>query len=116
LSTRPREREDNLKARVMKRLVAFGGFWWRQGSSPWSRAGVADILGLYKGYAFAIELKAPGAYSRPEVGTTPAQKQFLRSFRDAGGGYALVEDDEERLFERLQEIKRKIDEHRYTHP
>lgn len=42
-------------------------------------SGVSDIVGVYKGRAFAIEVKAPGGMP------TPWQIRFLHSWCDAGG-------------------------------
>ena len=42
-------------------------------------AGVADIIGVYKGRGFAIEVKAPGG------APTPWQLRFLNDWDQAGG-------------------------------
>jgi hypothetical protein len=49
------------------------------------RAGVSDILAVYGGKIFAMELKAPGG--RP----TPAQLQFLADMEAAGAITAVCE-------------------------
>lgn len=68
-------------------------FVWRQNSggmytdSPTGRHGfktasvdgISDIMGVYKGYPLAIEVKRPG--KKP----TESQMAFLCQFRDAGG-------------------------------
>jgi hypothetical protein len=47
------------------------------------RAGVADLIAVHEGNAFALELKADGG--RP----TGVQLQFIDDFQ-AAGGYAVV--------------------------
>ena len=43
------------------------------------RAGVSDLILLYKGLAYALELKAPGGR------TTENQDQFIADWNNAGG-------------------------------
>jgi hypothetical protein len=49
------------------------------------RAGVADLIAVHDGRAFALELKADGG--RP----TEAQLQFIDEFRAAGGNAVVAE-------------------------
>jgi hypothetical protein len=97
------ELESALQKRVLKRLEAFGGFWSKTWGGPYARPGVFDIVGCLNGCFVAIELKAPGKYKTPTAGLTPAQWNYLSQVRH-NGGYALVEDNEERLFQALKEI------------
>jgi hypothetical protein len=52
--------------------------------------GTSDILGVYRGVALAIEVKRPGARTKPE--REQKQKEFLGRWAEAGGrGYWQVE-------------------------
>jgi hypothetical protein len=52
----------------------------------YSKSGISDILGVYKGVPVAIEVKAPGG-KHP---VTPNQKAFIESFRAAEGAAVVV--------------------------
>lgn len=54
--------ESTLKKRVLSYLKTAGGLWRSEPRGPHSVAGVADIVGCYKGLYVEIELKAPGKY------------------------------------------------------
>jgi hypothetical protein len=51
--------------------------------------GVADILGCYKGWALALEIKAHGEKQRPE------QIEFQIDWQKGGGIYAVIYDVEQ---------------------
>lgn len=53
---------------------------WRKKNSKYQIRGVSDILGVWKGQMFAVEVKAPTS-SR----VSPEQKEFLANVRKHGG-------------------------------
>lgn len=77
--------ERALQASIIKRLRAGGGVWINKSPSPWDQEGIADILGVLGGRFIAIELKAPGRYTTPAKGLTPAQHTFLAKVVGSGG-------------------------------
>jgi hypothetical protein len=85
--------ETALKNAAMKKLAAWypGGFFWRQGATPYGRAGIPDILGVIDGVAVALEAKQPGRYAWPTDGLTASQKLFSEKFEDAGGIYIVFD-------------------------
>lgn len=86
--------ETALKNAAMKKLAAWypGGFFWRQGATPYGRAGIPDILGVIDGTAIALEAKQPGRYKQPWDGLTESQKLFAKQFGNAGGLFVAFDD------------------------
>ena len=62
------------------------------------RAGVSDLIAVYEGRAFALELKAEGG--RP----TEAQLQFIEDFQ-AAGGHAVVAEGLDQALRTLEAWK-----------
>lgn len=87
------KRESSLRRQVVLRLRAHGWLAVVQHGGVYSQVGVADILGCAWGTFFALEIKTP------EGELTPAQRQFLRRVRRAGGiaGVARTPDEAEDL-------------------
>jgi hypothetical protein len=56
---------------------------------PMSDAGVPDIVGVYRGRGFALEVKAPGRYA------SAAQRRELERVEAAGGIAAVVRSVED---------------------
>ena len=56
-----------------------------------SYPGTADLIGVVHGRGVAIELKAPGGRYK----VSPAQEQFLKRWRDAGGIGLVVASEED---------------------
>ena len=90
--------EDAVQRAVVQHLRSRGVpglVWFHVGNNPRSprdgarlkamgaKAGVADLILLHRGEAFALELKAKGGRA------SMAQDQFLAQFRQAGG-YAFT--------------------------
>ena len=59
--------------------------------------GIADLLGVIKGLAVALELKTPGGRHK----LSPAQRDFLASW-SAAGGYSAVIDSPESVEELIR--------------
>jgi len=67
-----------LKGGVAIKFYA-GGLKFNDRWIPQNKEGVADILGVYKGKALALEVKVKG--NKPTV----VQENFIANWRDAGG-------------------------------
>lgn len=89
--------EANVKIAVYQYLTTKNYFWWpsktvgvysaKRGcrlKDPWLRLGVSDILMLWGGALFAIELKGSHGYQ------SKAQKEFEAKIKSEGGIYLLV--------------------------
>lgn len=59
------------------------------GRPKYEQKGVADIIAAYRGTAVAIEVK------RPDGTLTEAQTDWLKMWRDRGGGHYIVASDVE---------------------
>jgi hypothetical protein len=80
---KPPTKEAMLTRSVRSLLNAAHIFHWKVWGGPMGTPGVPDILGVYKGRMFGIELKAP-------KGTvSPAQQAFIDRI-NAEGGTAFV--------------------------
>jgi hypothetical protein len=89
-------------------------FWWnrttgifdpkrnifRKSRGRWELSGVPDILGVYRGLFFAIEVKAG------KNKLTPEQEKFIEQFNRCGG-FGIVArntNDVDELFSKLKEL------------
>lgn len=84
--------EKTLKRKVKKRLVELAKlgdlwFWFVQDRFT---SGIPDIIGVYRGRFFAIELKKPGDHH-----ITRLQSIVLRLISLAGGFSSVVSTEEE---------------------
>ena len=78
--------ETYIKNSVMKALKSLErATFWRHAGGKFGVAGVPDIVGVYKGYPVAFEVKTPERRNQ----VTENQKRFIQRFNDAGG-YAFV--------------------------
>lgn len=88
--------ENAVKRAVGRYLALLGRDVWffKVWGSARQDAGIPDIVGVYKGRFFGLELKAPGAR-----GATPIQMHRLAQIRQAGGlaGVARSVDDVKRI-------------------
>jgi penicillin-binding protein-related factor A (putative recombinase) len=72
-----------------------GKLWYfKVAGGPLQRSGIPDIIGVYKGKFFAIEVKRPG------LKPTPKQMAELKAIEQAGG-IAIVAYDPEWVIEAL---------------
>jgi Holliday junction resolvase len=81
--------EKQLQTLVMKKLRERGGEWVLYPRTRYAKAGVSDILGVYRGYAVAIELKPPENIS---YDLTPLQGEFLMRWATAGGEFIVARE------------------------
>lgn len=81
--------ETAIKKRIMEALARRGGFFYRAGAGAYSKAGIADIIGVYRGRFVAIEAKTPAAYKKVNAGATKNQADFLDRVC-MHGGFARV--------------------------
>lgn len=84
--------EGKVKSDIKKFLDSLGSSCWY--FSPmmmgYGKKGVPDIIGCYKGYFFAIEVKAPGKIHD----TTPWQEKECSAIAGAMGTVMVVDDVE----------------------
>lgn len=96
----PMPTEHEIQSTILERLAMLpGGFFWRENSGTFQvgeegnkrffRAGIkgiADVMGVYKGYAIAIEVKRPGKKQSVD------QRAFQQRFDQCGGVYLVCTD------------------------
>lgn len=81
--------ETALKAKIAAALKG-RGFFFRAGAGPYSRSGVSDILGVYRGYFVALEVKTPEAAKKKNQGASENQLRFIDSVNHGGGCARVV--------------------------
>lgn len=105
----PEVTEHQIQSLILERLSFIkNGFFWRENSGlitaehngkkrHWRAGikGIADIIGVYKGFFVAIEVKRAG--KKPSV----EQKAYLQRVRDCGG-IGFVCDDDKTVIESLE--------------
>lgn len=74
--------EADLQKKILEYLTAKGAWCVKYHASQYTKEGVPDILGCYRGFFFAIEVKHP---ERPSAPIRPAQKIQLARIHDAEG-------------------------------
>jgi Holliday junction resolvase len=79
--------EAKVKAKVKKVLDTHGAYYFMPIGGPYSRAGVPDIVGSYKGKFFAIECKA--GKGKP----TALQLKEMIAINDSGARAIVVNED-----------------------
>ena len=108
----PKTPEGKIKKAIMDYLNALPGCYARvlqiagfRGRRNVSR-GMADIVGAYKGWAIAIEVKKPGEEPTEE------QRAFLAAWEIRGNGIAIVAsslDDVVRVLKSVEERGKKYE-------
>lgn len=78
-------------------------FVWKQHQDMYSRRGIPDIVGVWRGYFFGIEVKQPNEPLRP------SQEGIKRKIEQAGGAYLIAHSIEEGK-EVFNQFKKDIDE------
>lgn len=74
--------EHAITATIGRLLTARGAWWFKSHGAGASRAGIPDILAVYRGRALALEIKAPGR--------TPTRLQAHTLARAAQAGAVAV--------------------------
>lgn len=100
--------ETAIKAKIAAALKG-RGFFFRAGAGPYSRSGVSDILGVYKGHFVAIEAKTPEAYATRCRGASANQARFLEMVQ-AKGGYSMIVCSAQQAVEFLDHIDWVLEE------
>ena len=85
--------EALLVRRILKALRQAGAVAVKYHGSAFGTAGTPDILGCFRGRAFALEVKLRGR----EKTVTPLQAKRLREWRTAGAVAEVVTSVEEAL-------------------
>jgi hypothetical protein len=80
--------EGKLKTKLRDLLSKRGIFHYVAAAGPYAQHGIPDIVAVWEGRAFYIEVKAPGKRSN----TTPNQDRMLRLIAEAGGISCVVDD------------------------
>jgi penicillin-binding protein-related factor A (putative recombinase) len=78
--------EARLRTKIIKALNDHGGYWFATHQTQYGQVGVADILGVYHGVFFALEVKRPGRVHTLTVN----QDRFLARVRRHGGKAIVV--------------------------
>lgn len=78
--------EARLRTKIVKALNEHGGFFFVVHQTQYGQVGIADILGVYHGVFFAIEVKRPGQLRTLTVN----QDRFLARVRRNGGKSTVV--------------------------
>lgn len=73
-------KESDLVVKTMKAIRGHGGWWVKIHGHPTQESGIPDIIGCYRGYFVAIEMKLPEA-----VDVSPRQRLQLERIRRARG-------------------------------
>lgn len=85
--------ESRLRGRIIKALRKRGGLWWVVHGGEFQQVGLSDIMGLYQGVFYALEVKRPGEPHPP----TAQQLRFLKKVGEAGAVGAIVHSVDEAL-------------------
>lgn len=79
-------KESQLRTKIVKALRERGGFWAVIHQSGTQIIGLPDIVGVYRGRFYGIEVKRPGK----ERTLTERQARILNDIRDAKGRSGVV--------------------------
>lgn len=85
--------EATLRTKIIKALRARGGYWHVIHQAGTQTIGLPDIIGVYEGVFYGLEVKRPAKEST----LTDRQRRSLRSIRDAGGRSGVVSSVEHAL-------------------
>ena len=86
-------KESTLTTNILKALRAEGGWWFKVHGGPFQQAGVPDIVGVFDGVFFGVEVKLPG---RPHP-VTKLQRYTLHRIHAARGVAVVVESVQDAL-------------------
>ena len=83
--------ETKVKAAIKKYLLRIdGGYFFSVPASRFSTHGIPDILGSYRGWFVALEVKSPEAYHKPQHNLSVHQQRFLQQLELTGAVAACV--------------------------
>lgn len=83
--------EARLQRKIQDELRKRGAFVHKNHGSEMMMSGLPDLIGCYRGYYFAFEVKMPG--NKPSA----IQRRRLQQIIDAGGVACVVHDVQEAL-------------------
>jgi hypothetical protein len=78
-----------LRDEITAYLTSIGAWWYSTNSQGYGRKGIPDIIGVFAGFGFGVEVKV-----FPDT-PTPWQKRELAAIEKAQGGAFVVYDLEE---------------------
>ncbi len=78
--------ESRLVTKILKKIRAEGGWWFKSHGSVYQMSGVPDIIGCHDGMFVAFEVKMPGQ----ETNTSSRQEWMMKKIHEAGGVSAVV--------------------------
>lgn len=81
-----------------------GGYWIKIHVSSYQAKGEPDIIGCYRGFYVAIELKRPDGKGK----ASKLQEVKLRRIRESGG-FGIIADNLEEVLKIFEEIDQRID-------
>ncbi len=84
--------EAVLTKRILKALRGKGGFWTKIHGGAYQATGLPDIIGVYEGCFYGLEVKTPKG-GQP----TARQALVLRLIKSAGGVSGVVRDPQDAL-------------------
>jgi hypothetical protein len=88
----PAPSESKIVAKILDALRKLPGMWcFKTHGGPMQAAGLPDVMGIYNGRGFGLEVKRPG--NKP----TPIQLAMMEKIAAAGGLVAVVHSPEEAL-------------------
>ena len=90
-------KESQIQAKIIKYLESIGAYVV---NGIYSKKGVPDLIGIYKGKGFGIEVKKPETKNN----TTKLQDYHLEQIRQAAG-VSCVATSVEEVVEFIKEIK-----------
>lgn len=85
--------EAALQKRISTSLKNYSGYWVRIHGGMYQQGGLPDIIGVYQGFFFGLEVKLPGK----EHTLTQRQAHALKQIRDAGGKAKMVTSVDEAM-------------------
>lgn len=99
----PVQPEARLSRAILDALRARGAYVWKNHGDVFTRAGLPDITGSYRGLFIGVESKMPGGT------TTPKQRREHQKIRSAGG-HVLVATSVDQVKQWLREIDKTVDQ------
>lgn len=78
--------ESRLRSAIVKALSSYAGYWIVTHQSGTQERGLPDIIGVYQGKFFGLEVKMPGKRHT----LTPKQEHVLEKIRRNGGRATVV--------------------------
>jgi len=83
--------EKAIQRDIIKYLSEVGAWVFKVHGGPFQTAGVPDLVGVYRGTMFALEVKRPGEH------LSPIQIHIIQKIKTAGGVAGRVESKEDAI-------------------